>query len=700
MYYNKEIKVNLLQIGKVLQEIMRYRRSKWEIKLPILVFLTAILWLESVYRLFYVDGFFGRGLLHIILFSIPIALIFTEITKLFDQKKNHLVAMILLGITTFWYMIQAVYHTIFSTVFVTATLDMAGQAMGNYWREAISGIIRTSPILLLMALPVVALYFLRIWFDEQRWESNKLTVVAVLIVVTQIIAVLTLNIPTGGLISMREVYRESFIPDTTVTQFGVLTTLRLDITQSIFGLEETEDEDSNYIPPSTGDESDIPVMGDASVILPTVSVEVPIVYEPNVMDIDFDDLIANETNNTLLAAHKYFAGKEPTMQNEYTGMFEGKNLILLTGEAFWIGAVNEKYTPTLYKLANEAFVFENFYNPLWYYSTADGEYAHTTGLIPTNQVKISQKYAGQNDISMYFSMGNQLGALGYPTMAYHNNTATYYGRHLSHPNLGYEYIASDTGLDVKMTWPQSDLEMMELTLPQALAGEKPFHNYYMTISGHLNYNFTGNQMAKKHKDAVADLDMSDAAKAYIACHIELDKALEYTLKTLEEAGELENTVIVLSGDHYPYGLDDFAPAMDELAGEGTQESEWEKHRSSLILWSGDMANEEPIIIEKPCSSIDVNPTLSNLFGLDYDSRLMSGQDILSDAPGLVVFNNKSFITELGRYSAKKDEFYPNEGAVIPEEYASDVYSHITSMMKYATRILVEDYYREIGLAYD
>ena len=93
-------------------------------------------------------------------------------------------------------------------------------------------------------------------------------------------------------------------------------------------------------------------------------------------------------------------------------------------------------------------MFENFYNPLWYYSTVDGEYAATTGLIPTNQVNASQRYAGKNGVSMYFSMGNQLRALGYPTLAYHNNTANYYDRNLSHPNLGYDFYACDTGLDV------------------------------------------------------------------------------------------------------------------------------------------------------------------------------------------------------------------------------------------------------------
>ena len=67
-------------------------------------------------------------------------------------------------------------------------------------------------------------------------------------------------------------------------------------------------------------------------------------------------------------------------------------------------------------------------------------------------------------------------------------------------------------------------------------------------------------------------------------------------------------------------------------------------------------------MDKPCYSVDIIPTLSNLFGLEYDSRLLAGQDILSDAPGLVIFNDYSYLTELGRYNADTDTFTPNEGA--------------------------------------
>ncbi|GAA6386253.1 MULTISPECIES: LTA synthase family protein [Eubacteriales] len=668
---------------------MYRRETPWDIVKPLLFFLGSILWLEGIYRAFYVRPFFDVGLVYILLFSLPLAGMCALLTSLWGKKGNRKAGFAVLGVLTLWYMIQSVYHTIFATVLVTKSFNMAGQALGSYWKETLLGIWEALPALLLLAVPLVVYFFQPRFALLNRPDGRVLLGVIGGVIIVQAAAVLAIALPTGGIMTTRQIYRETFVPDLTVSHFGLATTLRLDIEQTLFGLEE----------PSRPD----PGEGSVSTLAPgNVSVqpeepeegETPAASGPNVMDIDFDALIANETDSTLKDMHEYFRDRTPTEKNQYTGMFQGKNLLLFTGEAFWIGAVNEQYTPTLYKLAHSGFVFENFYNPLWYYSTVDGEYAATTGLIPTNQVNASQRYAGKNGVSMYFSMGNQLRALGYPTLAYHNNTANYYDRNLSHPNLGYDFYACDTGLDVAMTWPQSDLEMMQLTLPQALAGEKPFHNYYMTVSGHMNYSFAGNAMSAKHRDEVADLDMSEAARAYLACNMELDQALEYTIKTLEEAGELENTVIVLSGDHYPYGLDGTG-AIDELAGEGTEADPFEKYRSTLILWSGDM--EEPVVVDKPCYSVDIIPTLSNLFGLEYDSRLLAGRDILSDAPGLVIFNDYSYLTELGRYNADTDTFTPNEGAQVPENYAQDTYWEARYIRSYSEKILFNDYYRKIGL---
>ena len=659
---------------------MYVRDRFWDLMRPLELFLCSLLWLELVFRLFYVPGFFDRGLLYILLFSLPLAGICTLVSSCWNARTNRIVAGSLLAILSLWYMIQAVYNTIFHTMLVTKSFGMAGQAIGNYWRETLLGIVKALPAILLLAIPFALFLWLRRHITlTERIDRRELLALGGGTALFQLLAVLCIRLPAPGVMTTYELYRQSFLPELAVSRFGVATTLRLDISQSLFGLDAPDEGD--LLPPDQSESGD-------------VSVQAPTVYEPNVLDIDFASLAESETNKQIKSMHLYFADREPTYKNEYTGLFEGKNLIFLTGEAFWIGAIHPTYTPTLYKLANEGFVFRNFYNPLWWYSTIDGEYAHCTGLIPSNQVNSSFKHTGKNKNSMYFCLGNMFATAGYPVTAYHNHTYTYYSRNLSHPNMGYNYYGVGNGLDVKTSWPESDLEMMEKTIPQALAGPKPFHNYYMTVSGHMNYNFPGNAMAKKHKEAVADSGLSDPAAAYIACHMELDKALEYVLAELEAAGELENTVICMSGDHYPYGLDDTG-AIDELTAPGTEKDLIEKYRSTLILWCGSM--EEPVVVEKPCSSIDVIPTLLNLFGLDYDSRIIIGRDILSTAPGLVTTNKKCFVTEQGKYYSTTDTFLPNEGVTVSEDYVTNTYKEVQRMFTYSDRILFNDYYRKLGL---
>lgn len=685
---------------------MIHRRSAGDFLRPPALFLAAILWMECVYRFFCVERFFDRGLLYIVLFSIPISLVLGFFSSLWNKEGNRIVPTVLLAVVMAWYMIQAVYFTIFHTVLVTKSFNMAGQALGSYWRETLVGVWKTLPALLLLAVPMVVFC---LWKSQctltVRSDGRELLALLGMTAAIEMLAVLALNLPGGGAMTTKELYRQSFMPDITVSRFGVLTTLRLDITQSLFGLEEPDDDVLNPNVPGNQGTTVTPPPQPGSSGSSSSSREPdpgsstpepdPIDTNPNVLDIDFETLIENESDKTLKGMHQYFSTREPTLKNEYTGMFEGKNLIFITGEAFWIGAVSEKYTPTLYKLAHEGFVFENFYNPLWWYSTVDGEYAACTGLIPSNQVNASFRKTGKEKISMYFCMGNMLRGVGYPTLAYHNNGYKYYDRHLSHPNMGYDYYGVGNGLEVRNTWPESDLEMMEKTIPQALAGDKPFHNYYMTVSGHMNYSWAGNNMSAKHRSEVADSGLSEPAAAYLACNMELDKALEYVLQQLEEAGELENTVICMSGDHYPYGLEDSPGAIDELTHPGVEADLIEKYRSTLILWSGSMA--EPVIVEKPCSSIDILPTLLNLFGLEYDSRLIIGRDILSTAPGLVATNKKCFVSELGTYYSNTDTFVPNEGAVVPENYVSDTYKEVQRMFIYSERILFNDYYRVLGL---
>lgn len=410
--------------------------------------------------------------------------------------------------------------------------------------------------------------------------------------------------------------------------------------------------------------------------------EVPVDTSPNILPIDFAALAAAESNKEVKKLHEYFELEEYTRKNKYTGMFSGYNLIYITAEGFAPYAMREDLTPTLLKMATEGFVFNNFYTPLWMTSTIDGEFANCTGLLPDDFYSL-RRMIGHD---MRFCLGNMFGNLGYKTNAYHNHSYTYYDRDETHPSMGYTYKGRGNGLDVKKQWPGSDLEMMELSLPEYI-GEEPFHVYYMTVSGHMDYSFNGNRMSYINRDVVENLPYSEEAKAYIACNYELEKALTYLVEQLNEAGIAERTVIALAADHYPYGLE--KETVDELVGHEVEET-FELYKSTLILWSPSM--EQPVEVDKCCMSVDIVPTLANLFGLTYDSRLYMGKDILSDTEGLVIFRGKSFLTDDVMYDASTGEVIRLTDRELPENYIENLCQIVSNRFKVSKGIIDLDYY--------
>ena len=501
---------------------------------------------------------------------------------------------------------------------------------------------------------------------------------------------------TGSVLAHGGMYKTSytygFNADAGVTHFGLNATVRLEMTYALFGqpapdIQVPEDD--------SGDDT---------------AVTAPVVYGKNAMDIDFDALAENASSSAVANMSRYFGSLTPSSQNEYTGMFKGKNLILFTAEAFSPWFISEELTPALYRLTHEGFVCSNFYQPGWGQSTTGGEFAVMTGLIPTWVNGNVSFYATARN-SMPFALGNQFRALGYTTAAYHDNIYNYYNRDKTHPNLGYDYQGQGSGLKLTEdgSWPYSDLEMLQNTIdPYIDAYVKdgtPFHTYYMTVSGHGGYGW-GHAMAAKNrqKAQAAYPNASTQVQAYVAANLELESALAYLLEELETAGIADDTVICLAADHYPYLLSDTdTDYYNELRGVTDSERDTSRYRNALILWCGSM--DEPVQVDEPCSAVDIVPTLSNLFGLRYDSRLLSGRDILADnydpasASGcipLVVLPTpvgNSWATAAGVYEARTGTFTPAPGVTPEEGYVDAVNRLVSAKYTYARLIIQYDYYR-------
>ena len=204
------------------------------------------------------------------------------------------------------------------------------------------------------------------------------------------------------------------------------------------------------------------------------------------VDIDFEKLISNEKEENVLKLHEYMKNDTGTLKNEYTGMFKDKNLIFILAESFNEIAVNEKLTPTLYKLVNSGFVFENFYSPS-IYSTIGGEFQELTTLYASNSNILSSFRKG--NVLFPQGIGNMFNKLGYKTFAYHNNTYSFQDRNKYFKSVGLDnYKACGNGLEKLINckiWPQSDLEMMDATMSDYI-NEDRFMAYYVSVSGGTN----------------------------------------------------------------------------------------------------------------------------------------------------------------------------------------------------------------------
>ena len=423
------------------------------------------------------------------------------------------------------------------------------------------------------------------------------------------------------------------------------------------------------------------------------------VYAPHVIPgLDFEALIRNETNSTMRTLYSYVAAQRPAMENEYTGMFKGKNLIFITAEAFNYKVVDPELTPTLYRLVTQGIEFTNYYEPLWSGCTSGGELVNLSGLAMNCEM---HTYSNQKPFN---TIGNQLMQEGYFSRAYHNNIYTFYDRHKTHTNLGYEeFIGMSNGMEegVQDVWPQSDQEMFEFTVSQYI-DKQPFSVYYMTVSGHCRYNQLGNAQSKKNWDLVQHLPYSDGVKAYIACNLELEKGLTSLIKQLEEAGIADDTVIVMAPDHYPYGLGTAwgfkHDGLAELYGVEKYDL-FQRDKNTLIIWSGCLEDMD-LKIDAPVCSIDILPTLSNLFGVTYDSRLTIGRDVLGTEEAISLWPDYSWVTELGSYTAAGKKFTPVEGAEIPEGYVERINSIVTNKVKFSRMVQTSPFFIELQEALD
>lgn len=708
---------------------VRKREQPWENSVPLMLYFPlSMFFCELVARLSTFGGLKAGQFFLILLTSLAGGFLVSAVLSLIRNRTALRIVIIALSfIFALVCSSQIVYFDIFGNYYNWADFGMAGEAAINFKDQLMNGIFNKLFPLFLEFLPTIllAVFNKRLTFYPLKRVPY---VFSLLLLALSAVSFTVFSFGACADRSYQGTLYSYLFPDSgdTYMNFGVLTASRLNIEQLIFGKrsgglppDDPHTNPSNPFDTSGKDNSDSTGGGgNSSGGSDTDEPKPPVVYGDNVLEIDFDELINNESNASIKKLHEYFKNVTPTKKNEYTGMFEGKNLIFLTLEGFSGKVISKELTPTLYKMSTEGFVFNNYYCSVWAGSTLTGEYANLTG----NMYMTTSCLKGKNSGNYQpFVLGNQFRSLGYKTMFFHGHTYNYaYGREKWGPNFGYEYYGVGNGLEnftdkdgnklnTKL-WPKSDHEVAKVTVGQYI-NNQPFHIYYMTISGHANYNFLGgNRMCTKHKAEVQNLPYKyTATKAYIACQLEVELMVKELIDRLDEAGILDNTVFVLAPDHFPYGINDDTKAegyskedaLGDLYGISPDDifHNLDLYRNSLIIWSSSM--KEPVIVDTPCSAIDILPTVSNLFGLKYDSRLMTGVDVMSGTDPFVIIkclndgNARCWVNKYGSYVPNRG-FIPAEGYSADEdaikEYVKGMNSLLKTKLSYATSIVDYNYY--------
>ena len=625
---------------------MKQNETKALIKTNIELFLILIYWELLLYYQLH------KTILSIsiwnILFMLPLSCLLTFILSWSKSRKvNNIFKILLTFIVSIFYLGELIYYKIFGSLLSVSTMGNGTNALVDFWWSTKASIQENIVLIILFELPILIQIILAfINKEDNNYDLKRHLIVFVAAVVLWVGVVLCLPFSGTEDYSAYGAYHSRFIDtDSASSKLGVLPNFIVEIkctlfsTDNVINVYQTTD---NVVIAEENDE---------------VEEVVEEVQYNQYEGLDFVELGELTDDETIKSLCEYLSTQENTNKNEYTGLFEGKNLIYICAESFSRLAIDEEITPTLYKMANNSIVLNNYYNSFKNVTT-NGEYAFLTGLWP-NVVRENTKggnLTGTMGQSINKNMSQALGNMfnrseRIVSRGYHNYLGYYYGRNQTLPNMGFTCKFMSDGMEFSTSWPSSDFEMFEQSVDDYI-GDQQFCAYYMTFSGHGNYT-TDNVMVSRNIDEVSSMiddNPPTSALGYLSCNYELEKAMTYLLERLEEAGQLENTVIVLTGDHYPYYLTDYA--YEYLAGEEI-DYDFGMYKSTCIIYNAGL--EENIYVDEPCCNVDILPTILNLFGINYDSRLYAGTDIFSDALHIAQLYNKSFITDYVKYNYSTGE---------------------------------------------
>lgn len=596
------------------------------------------------------------------------------------QLIGRIAGIVISEAAAFFYTIEYFLDETYSAFMSISSISVGAKGVLASYRDLIMNVLRYGwkDIFLFQAVPIVLIAVTVIFRKDKEAAGSTLRTIAFMLAAASII-VCPMSLWSMEHRDPRYTYEYSF--NDAVKSFGLSNALYLDVKYAKEGVPEAP----------------------RSIYGGKVYYRDDAIW--NELDADWDAMEKAAEGTDLELITEIIENSEGTEKNEFTGMFKGKNLVQITIESFSEELLDTGYFPLLKRMAENGIVVEDFYHPFWGGSTISGEAAVLSGILPTDGAASMQNMVGKNN---GYTLASDFNKLGYRTVALHNGDEYYYNRTVTHPAAGFsEFYSDGTGMEsylVSGEWPRSDLDMFRYIIDDMEKNyDGNFYMYIMSFSGHGLYNFSGNEMAVKNRELIKGSKYYDLWQigGYVSCSLDFELGLELFCEYLEEKGILEDTVFVMTDDHYPYALQKGSAWHNEV----NYLADWygyepntqpQRDHNSLIIWSPfleTLDEEDRIIVKDPVYALDILPTLKNLFGIEYESRMFTGRDILSDSDPLVIWANSSWLTDKGYYDSTSGRFIPSDpDEEVTDAYIEEIKQKVRDKMSVARNFKTTDFY--------
>lgn len=412
-----------------------------------------------------------------------------------------------------------------------------------------------------------------------------------------------------------------------------------------------------------------------------------------------------------------------SQDNEYTGIFEGKNVLVIHAESLQTIALNRSFndvevTPTLNRLAKEGIFFSNYYSEVGVGTSSDAEFTFSTSLMPSSNGTVFVNYFDREYQTIQKAFKNS----NYYTFSMHGNTGDFWNRSTMHKNMGYDKFYSKSSFDIDETIGLgiSDKSFFKQAVPMikeiSESQDRPFYGTLITLTNHTPWSDL-DLMDEYDTTLTVEIDGEQVVRDYLSgttlgnyfrsVHY-MDQALDQFLNDLDAAGLLENTVIVIYGDHdarissknynLMYNYDPYTDKIKEEGDEGYIDYNEYEYRLDkkvpFIIWTKNKQyNTE---ISTPTGMIDAYPILGNLFKLEKNSFQL-GHDILGlhSDDNTVAFTDGSYVTSKIYYNGQNSEFYSVNGEAVDEDYIRKNVDYANNLIDISNDIITYDLIKEI-----